>query len=154
QEQRRVRARRFPARGWPAARGNRGKRERGSRATFRWSWVERRWSVAAAPRRGADGGGSGRRRSCSGEGMRLRTGRRASGGRGTSVLWVGSCGGRQEMGVHRWEDLAGANGSSAIVLANFGGLGRRGMGQGAAIWGGGGRAQLGLENMGVEGVVP
>ena len=110
QEQRRVRARRFPARGWPAARGNRGERERGSRATFRWSWVERRWSVAAAPRRGADGGGSGRRRSCSGEGMRLRTGRRASGGRVTSVLWVGSCGGRPEMGVHHWADLAGDNG--------------------------------------------
>ena len=39
--------------------------ERGSRATFQWSWVERRWSAAAAPRRGADGGGSVPARWCS-----------------------------------------------------------------------------------------
>ena len=52
--------------------------ERGLRATFLWSWVERRWSAAAAPQRGADGGGSApaRRRSA---GRRAgRPGHRAS----------------------------------------------------------------------------
>ena len=32
--------------------------ERGLSRTFGWSWEERRWSAAAAPRRGVDGGGS------------------------------------------------------------------------------------------------
>ena len=81
-------------------------------------------------------------------------GRRASGGRGASVLGVGSRGGRPESGVRRWADLAGANGSPAMVLGNSDGPGRRLMGRGDVVWIGEGRAQLGLENVGVEGVVP
>ena len=81
-------------------------------------------------------------------------GRRASGGRGASVLRVGSRGGRPESGVRRWADLAGANGSPAMVLGNCDRPGRRLMGRGDVIWIGEGCAQLGLENMGVEGVVP
>ena len=60
--------------GWPAARGKWGERERGSRATLGWSWEERRWSELGSPRRGADGGVSGRRRRCSSGGRRERTG--------------------------------------------------------------------------------
>ena len=63
--------------------------ERGSRATFRWSWVERRWSAAAAPRRGADGGGSAPARWCSGDGRKGRPGSGVSVERGEASGAVG-----------------------------------------------------------------
>ena len=83
----------------PAARGKWGKMERGSRATFGWPWLVGRGSEEAGPRRGAAGGGSARRRPCSGEGMRERMGRRASGGRWGSISGVGSGRGWPEKGL-------------------------------------------------------
>ena len=48
--------------------------ERGLSRTFEWSWEERRWSAVAAPRRGADGGGSAPARWCSSNGRKGRLG--------------------------------------------------------------------------------
>ena len=48
--------------------------ERGLSRTFGWSWEERRWSAAAAPRRGADDGGSAPAWWCSGDGRKGRPG--------------------------------------------------------------------------------
>ena len=50
-----------------------GEMEKGSRATIWWSWEERRWSELGSPRRGADDGGTGRRRCFSGDAGRAKS---------------------------------------------------------------------------------
>ena len=127
-----------PGRTWSRGdvREERGNSTRRPCSTSRWAWRGLGRPVACRPRRAAGGGGCGQRRCRSGEGERVRSGRRASPRRGGPVPGFSWDRGRAESRAPRWSSSSGGNGGAAAPFCPRDGSARPGEGRGVEREGG------------------